>query len=93
MAGQVLLYHMPFGDRMAIPQQNNRPAHRTQQMFQKLEHSGAIHGLAPDLIVQADLASRRTEPQRTNQIDTFMVLDARANRRRLAPGCPGAFQR
>jgi hypothetical protein len=83
----------PTMNRMLIPHHHDRTGHGSQQLFQKSNHMVTVQRLPIRLKAQLDLMPRRREAQRTDQIEALVMLDARAQNRRLAPRSPSPLER
>ena len=90
---QECLYAKPTVNRMSIPDQNDGPVHKTQQLLEKSDGLLTAQGAPVRVQVQLELATARAQAQGTDQIEALAVFDARANRGRLAAWCPGALER
>ena len=65
----------------------------SKQMAQEVNDLLAGQVAAIRLGAQFDLAPTRRDEQRTDRIDTLMVLKTGPNSRRLTPRCPSALER
>jgi hypothetical protein len=92
MTCQEVLHLAATMDGMLVPEQHDGTRDVLQQVLEKGDHLVPTDRVPIGLHVQLDLAFARAHPQSTNQIEAFVVLNARADGRRLSAWRPGALQ-
>jgi len=93
MLSQELLHLLALMDGRFVPNQDDRAAHMSQQMLQKVDDLVTGQVALVRLGTQADFASTRCDQQGRNRIDSLVVLNAGSNLGRVSPRSPRSLER
>ena len=93
MNSNKLLDQFAVVNRMVIPHQHDGTVHFAQQVAEESNHllPGDVHVVKTS--VHSDTLLFRTDQHSPDDIDATVMRDTGAHNRRLAAGCPGAFER
>ena len=92
MGGQKILDDPATMDRVLVPNHDDGSWNTTEQMLKKGNDFLARECVAIGLQMQFDLAFPRTDADSRNQVEAFIVLNARANDGRFTARSPRPFE-